>query len=139
MAPRTLLPCLAALVLALAGCGGEEEAGDGSASGGTAPATQLTVRVDPDGDGPQPAKEARITCHTGGGDRGCEAAQRLRPEHFEPTPSDVACTELYGGPEIATIEGTLQRETVSGRFSRQDGCEIARWEKVADVLGAAGR
>lgn len=139
MAPRMLLCCLAALVLA--GCGGEEEAGDGSGSGTAAPATQLTVRVDPDGDGPEKAKQARISCDPGSGGRGspCAVAEKLRPADFEPTPDDVACTELFGGPETATISGTLERERVEGRFSRQDGCAIARWEKVSALLAEAGR
>ena len=139
MAPRMLLCCLTAL--ALAGCGGEKEAGDGSGSGTAAPATQLTVRVDPDGDGPEKAKQARISCEGGSdGSRGpCATAGKLRPADFEPTPDDVACTELFGGPQTATISGTLQREQVQGRFSRQDGCEIARWEKVSALLAEAGR
>jgi hypothetical protein len=139
MAPRMLLCCLAAL--ALAGCGGEEEAGGGSGSGTAAPATQLTVRVDPDGDGPEQPKQARISCEGESRGRGgpCAAAGRLRPADFEPTPGDVACTELFGGPETATISGTLEREQVQGRFSRQDGCEIARWEKVSALLAEAGR
>src|SRR4051794_38069560 len=103
MAPRTLLCCLVAL--ALAGCGGEQEAGDGSVRGKPAPATQLTVRVDADGDGPAEPQQARISCDQGSSERGrpCEAAKGLRPADFEPTPDDVACTELFGGPETATI------------------------------------
>ena len=138
MAPRTLLCCLA--LLALAGCGGEEEADDGFVPGKPAPATQLTVRVDADGDGPARPKQARIFCDQEPGERGspCAAAKKLRPADFEPTPDDVACTELFGGPETATISGTLERERVEGRFSRQDGCEIARWEKVSALLAEAG-
>ena len=139
MAPRTLLCCLAALMLALAGCGGEEEAGDGSVPGRPAPATQLTVRVDPDGDGPDRARQSRISCHVESQDRMCDVAAKLRPADFEPTPDDVACTQLFGGPQTATISGTLEREQVDGRFSRHDGCEIARWEKVAALLAGAGR
>jgi len=135
MAPRMLLCCLAALVLA--GCGGEEEAGDGS--GTAAPPTQLTVRVDPDGDGPEEARQARISCDGESGGRACAAAGKLRPADFEPTPDDVACTELFGGPETATISGTLSGKKVEGRFSRQNGCEIARWEKVSALLAEAGR
>ena len=130
MAPRILLCCLA--VLALAGCGAED---GGGAPVGPAPVTRLTVRVDPDGRGPDPAKEARVRCGDG---PGCAAAAKLRPRDLEPVRPDVACTELYGGPETATIEGTLDREQVDARFSREDGCEIARWEKVAPLLEAAG-
>ena len=125
MAPRILLCCL--VLLAPAGCGGEEQA--------AAPATQLTVRLDPDGKGPQPAREARIRC---GDDPGCAAAQKLRPADLEPVPDDVACTELYGGPQTATVAGTLERERVDARFSREDGCEIARWDKVKPLLETAG-
>lgn len=138
MAPRTLLCCLA--LFALAGCGAEQKADDGSGPGKPAPATQLTVRVDADGDGPAEPKQARVFCDQESNERGspCAAAKSLRPADFEPTPGDVACTELFGGPETATISGTLERERVEGRFSRQDGCEIARWEKVSALLAEAG-
>jgi hypothetical protein len=136
MAPRTLLCCL--VLLALAGCGGDEEAGGGSAPGEPAPATRLTVSVDPDGDGPEPAKRSTATCGAGQDDRKCAAVAKLRPEDFEPTPDDVACTELFGGPQTATVSGTLDGTAVEGRFARHDGCEIARWDKLAGLLGEAG-
>jgi hypothetical protein len=132
MAPRTLLCCLA--LLALAGCGGEEEAGGGSAPDEPAP-TRLTVSVDPDGDGPEPAKNSRVTCGGGADDRACDAVAKLRPADFEPTPDDVACTEIFGGPQTATVSGTLDGTPVEGRFARHDGCEIARWDKLAALLG----
>ena len=138
MAPRIILCCLAplALVLAFVGCGAEEEPAD---TGRPAPVTQLTVRVDPDGDGPEQAKQATISCDQERAERGgpCATAGKLRPADFEPTPGDVACTELFGGPETATVAGTLRREAVDARFSRQDGCEIARWEKVSALLAEA--
>ena len=119
MAPRTVLCCLA-----LVGCGAEDDA---AAPSDPAPSTQLTVRVDPDGKGPEPAKEAHV-----------RSARGLRPADFEPVPDDVACTELYGGPETATVSGTLDGRRIDGRFARNNGCEIARWEKVAPLLEAAG-
>ena len=137
MAPRTRLCCLAVLALAFAGCGGDEE--QPADPGRPAPATQLTVRVDPDGDGPEQAKQARVSCDPEAGERGspCAAAGKLRPADFEPPADDVVCTQLFGGPETATISGTLARKPVEGRFSRQNGCEIARWEKVSALLAEA--
>lgn len=128
--------CLALLVLA--GCGAEEPAGERPTPGKAAHATQLTVRVDPDGDGPERARSAEISCDADSSDRTCATAARLRPKDFEPAPADVACTQQYGGPETATVQGTLERRPVEGRFSREDGCAIARWETVAPLLEAAG-
>ena len=135
MAPRILLCCL---VLGLAGCGEETAGDDGSAAGGSAPQTQLTVRVDPDGKGPEPAKQARISCDADGRGTGCAAAAGLRPADFEPTPADIACTEQFGGPQTAKVTGSLEGEHVEGSFSRRDGCEIARWDKLAALLEQAG-
>ena len=131
MAPRILLCCLA--LLALVGCGGEDDA---SAPG--SPATQLTVRVDPDGDGPEPARQERISCADSSQGATCAAAAKLRPVDLEPVPDDMACTQQFGGPETATVTGTLRDREVDARFSREDGCEIARWDKVAPLLEGAG-
>jgi len=128
MAPRTLLCCL--VLLGLCGCGAESARDEGSA-----PATRLTVRVDPDGKGPEPAAQSRVTCP---GDPACAAVAKLRPADFEPVPGDVACTEQFGGPQTATVTGTLDGRDVDARFARTNGCEIARWEKVSAMLAEAG-
>ena len=130
MAPRTLLCCLAAA--ALAGCGAEGD--EGSAPGRSA--TALTVRVDADGKGPEPAKQAQVRCEAEG--RTCAAVAGLRPSDFEPVPDDVACTQQFGGPQTATVTGRLGGRELDARFARNNGCEIARWEKVAPLLEAAG-
>ena len=51
-----------------------------------------------------------------------------------PTPGDTACTQLFGGPETATIKGTIRGEAVDATFSRSDGCEIERWKRVEALL-----
>ena len=134
MAPRILLCCV---LLGLAGCSEESGRSGSSAPGGPAPETLLTVRVDPDGKGPEPAKQARISCDAEGRGQGCAAAAGLRPADFEPTAADIACTEQFGGPQTASVTGTLRGRRVDATFARNDGCEIARWDKLAALLELA--
>ncbi len=51
-----------------------------------------------------------------------------------PTPSDQACTEVYGGPDTLTVNGTLRGEAIAAAFDRTNGCEIQRFDRFADVL-----
>jgi hypothetical protein len=114
-------------LLLLAGCGDQEEAAAGT--------TDLVVRLDPDGpQGPKSAKELRLGCGEGDASAACRAAGRLKPRDFGPVPDNVACTDIFGGPQTARIAGTLRGEPVSASFSRSDGCEINRWETVAPLL-----
>lgn len=50
---------------------------------------------------------------------------------FAPVPKGTACTQIYGGPEIADVSGTFNGERVDTQFSRGDGCEIERWNRVS--------
>jgi len=125
-----------ALVLLAAGCGGEIE-GD---SGGPPP-TSLTIAVQPRG--PEgPTLRATLRCDPEGGDHprrfaAC-AALLGNLSALEPTPSDVACTEIYGGPERARIRGILsgpeESREVDARLNRSNGCEIERWERLEPLL-----
>ncbi len=94
----------------------------------------LVVRVDPDGKGVAPAKELRVRCTEPGDSAACRAAERLRPSDFEPVPGETACTQIFGGAETASISGELPSGPVKGSFSKENGCEAARWEKVAALL-----
>ncbi|MGW7431318.1 SSI family serine proteinase inhibitor [Streptomyces sp. NPDC054861] len=53
---------------------------------------------------------------------------------FAPVGKDRFCTQQYGGPAVAHVEGTWQGRRVDADFSRADGCEIARWENLEPVL-----
>jgi hypothetical protein len=53
---------------------------------------------------------------------------------FAPTPPGTACTQIYGGPQQALVTGTVAGARVWARFARRDGCEVARWNRVAFLL-----
>ena len=79
-----------------------------------------------------------LTCEPAGGSqlRPAEACAALYAEEdaLEPVPGDVACTQIYGGPEEARIAGVVRGRTVDSFFSRANGCEIDRWDRLAPVL-----
>ena len=45
-------------------------------------------------------------------------------------PQDRLCTEVYGGPQVATITGRLAGEAVQAEVSRVDGCQIDTWDRL---------
>ena len=65
----------------------------------------------------------------------CARLERLGRAAFAPTPPGTACTMIYGGPQRAIVTGTLDGQRVWASFRRRDGCEIARWNRVAFLLG----
>jgi hypothetical protein len=79
-----------------------------------------------------------LTCDPPGGthpnaEEACTALQ-ADPSALDPLSPDSVCTQIYGGPEEAEILGTLNGEQVDARFSRQNGCEIDRWMRMAGIL-----
>jgi hypothetical protein len=125
MTRHVVLVVLAALLAG--GCGADDEQ-DVLPPAQAAQGTDLTVEVHPEGPA-GPAREDRLRCP---GDDRCE---RLDPEAFEPVPPDVACTEIYGGPSTARVTGELDGKPIDASFSRSNGCEIARWDKLEWLLG----
>jgi hypothetical protein len=53
------------------------------------------------------------------------------PHPFAPVPRGAACTLIYGGPKVALVRGTYGGRRVRAWFNRSNGCEIARWNRVA--------
>jgi hypothetical protein len=103
--------------------------------------TSLNVTVWPNGMG-QPGKKAyTLRCAPLGGTlpRRAEACAKLaRLSHpFAPTPMNMACTELYGGPQEALVTGRLRGYSVRASFSRKNGCEIARWNRIRYLFPTA--
>ena len=53
-------------------------------------------------------------------------------------PDDRVCTEIYGGPDEATITGTLDEQPIDVVITRNNGCGIDDWDSVlADILPPA--
>lgn len=126
------LACLTAI--AAAGCGASDEE-----SASVPPRlADLTVTVDPDGTGAKKARRSVVQCDSAADSRACRQLADIKPKTFQPVSGKIACTELYGGPQVATVKGTLRGETIDAKFSRVNGCEISRWNDAAGLLGAAG-
>ena len=136
-----------AVVTLLAACG---DGGSGvdvrPAASSSSPAgdttTSLTITLDEDGDGS--GETFSLTCGPPGGehpdpDAACAALEAAGgAEAFAPVPKDMACTEIYGGPQTAAVVGSVRGTPVEAEFSRVNGCEIARWDTLAPLLGSAG-
>jgi hypothetical protein len=119
---------LALICASLAACGDEAK------SAGSGDVTKLTVRVDGDGRGPTKERKLELTCAKADESDACAAASKLTAADLAATPADTACTQIYGGPETASIKGTLNGEQVDATFKRTDGCEIKRWDTVSPLL-----
>jgi hypothetical protein len=104
-------------------------------------ATSLQVTVWPEGQGQGPKQAHTLRCAPLGGTlphraAACRRLARLRTP-FAATPKNVACTEVYGGPQQAVVTGRLRGRQVRATFNRRDGCEIERWNRVAFLFPAA--
>ena len=60
----------------------------------------------------------------------CRRLSRLPISAFAPVSRNVAFTEVYGGPQVATVVGRIAGKSFNATFSRTDGCQIARWDRV---------
>lgn len=145
------------LTLALVACGGgadepipvEPDGGIGDGAGpppGTA-AVALDITIDhPDID----ASSYRIVCDGNtatvegsdaiDADEACaQLAQAPVQERLvEGPPADRVCTEVYGGPDTATIVGSIDGQPVDTVIDRTNGCGISEWDELlSDVLPPA--
>ena len=97
-------------------------------------ATSLHITVWPNGEGHAPKRTYTLTCTPLGGTlpqraSACAKLQDLKAP-FAPTPAQVACTQIYGGPQEALVAGRFRGGSVRVRFGRKNGCEITRWNRV---------
>ncbi|WP_405797211.1 SSI family serine proteinase inhibitor [Streptomyces sp. NBC_01506] len=86
-----------------------------------------------------------LTCGPSGGthpeaESACARLDELageRKDPFAPVPEGQMCTMQMGGPATARVTGTWQGRSVDATFSRENGCEISRWQNLVPVLPAA--
>ena len=102
--------------------------------------TDLTIVVD---NGSGSTKTWRLTCNPAGGthqdpEAACRALEANGAVALPPVPKDKACTQIYGGPETASITGSWQGKQVRSTFARNDGCQISRWKLMEGLLPRGG-
>jgi hypothetical protein len=66
----------------------------------------------------------------------CEAIAELPEDATDPVPPGAVCTQIYGGPDLVQIEGTLRGSEVDAELTRVNGCEIDRFDRFLPLLRA---
>jgi hypothetical protein len=109
----------------------------GSAAGGASAAqvsASLAITVWPNGSNGRVVRwTLRCAPARGSLPRPGQACRRLSAlqDPFAPVPKQTACTEIYGGPQVARVRGSFRAASVEASFNRRNGCEIGRWNRVA--------
>jgi hypothetical protein len=104
--------------------------------------TALSVIYRADGAGSAPASEPTrwtLRCNPPRGTlrRPGIACRRLAaggPKLFASVPQGAICTEIYGGPHVALVVGVVSGTRIWTRFTRENGCQIARWNRLSPWL-----
>lgn len=127
------LPVVAGIALAMTMACGSDKIGVRDRDLGTT--LTVTVAADPKA---TPLRSWSLSCDPAGGTHpdpaaACAALARVT-DPFAPTPANRACTDIYGGPAVARVSGTYRGQPVDTRFTRTDGCEIARWDALGDAV-----
>jgi hypothetical protein len=116
-----------------------------SASASAAPASGTSLRITfwADSSKPLDRRSWTLRCSPPGGSlsRPARACTRLLAggsKLFAPVPKNSVCTEIYGGPQRARVVGTVKGRPIRATFSRTNGCEIARWQRISPWLVPPG-
>jgi len=135
-----MVTCVLVLV---AGCGsGAAQTGTARTAGEESTVSddsELTVTVRADAG--KAEQTFRLRCDPPAGDHpdpdaACAALGQAAAA-LQPVPKHQLCTQIYGGPQTATVQGRWRGEPVDASFSRTNGCEIARWDALAPLFGDA--
>ena len=95
----------------------------------------LTIALSPNSAKPRLGRRTyTLRCRPAAGTlphRASACTRLLRVQNpFAPVPRDQACTQIYGGPQQAVVTGIYGGKPVRTAFTRTDGCQIARWNRV---------
>ena len=110
--------------------------GEASAGPAQPQITDLTIVV---WDGSGKTSTWRLTCDPPGGTHpdpkaACRVLKTNGAAALPPVPKDKMCTQIYGGPETATITGIWEGRQILSSFARNDGCQISRWKLMEGLL-----
>jgi hypothetical protein len=114
-----------------------------AAAAGTSATTALRVTYWADSSSPTKSVTWTLQCDPARGTlrRPARACARLAaggPRLFAPLPGNIACTEIYGGPQRARVVGSVDGRRVWTTFARTNGCEIDRWQRISPWLVPSG-
>ena len=125
-------------LLAAVGCG----AGASAPAAGTSGAIELKIAFWSQGRAAGPAKQWTLRCAPAAGTlpQAASACRKLgaMQSPFAPIRRNVMCTDQYGGPQVALITGTFRGRTVWALLQNRNGCEIARFKRLAFLVPTFG-
>ncbi len=87
----------------------------------------LTVTLDPGVPTARP-QTWKVSCPSPTHQTACRRLRETR-DAFTSPPPDVACTLIYGGPEVLTVTGYVGDRRVDYHTGRANGCEIADYAR----------
>jgi hypothetical protein len=101
--------------------------------------TRLSITVWPQGVDAGAVERYGLACAPARGTvprpaRACAVLRRAGASAFAPTPPLTVCTQISGGPAQARVRGIVAGHAVDAAFSLTNGCEIARWTRLAAVV-----
>jgi hypothetical protein len=110
-----------------------------SGSAGATDTTDLTVTYHQNGSAGSSPTTWVLRCNPARGSlphaaRACARLASAGARAFAPVAPTTMCTQIYGGPQTAVVSGTVAGRRVQAQFSRENGCEVARWNRVSPWL-----
>ena len=126
-------------VAVLAACSGQGPSDPGSVTAPETPATVSALTISVAAAHGATPRRWTLTCSPAGGTHphpraACATLSSLK-DPFAPVPPHTMCTMIFSGPQTASITGTWDGKRVSASYARDNGCQTARWDKLAPVLG----